>query len=179
MPKVIGSFAGGEDRCKAADNATRSGSGISFLSLRRRWSATLSCHRARSHRPVQPHYLGVGVSLIDENQPSRPDQTCPVLASSVAAREPRPRVRLSRTVELGRHVGAHPSCALGCGARAGKAREASPTVAIIDSQTAKGAQRGVLVRSFGLRGGQEAQGSQMRAPEKFRVKPHNFRNGGA
>ena len=30
-------------------------------------------------------------------------------------------------------------------------REASPTAAIIDSQTAKGAQKGSLARSFGLR----------------------------
>src|SRR5215471_12045250 len=39
-------------------------------------------------------------------------------------------------------------------------REASPTVAIIDSQTAKGAQKGGLARSFGLRRGQEDQRSQ-------------------
>jgi transposase len=37
-------------------------------------------------------------------------------------------------------------------------REASPTTAIIDSQTAKGAQKGGLARSFGLRRGQEDQG---------------------
>ena len=34
-------------------------------------------------------------------------------------------------------------------------REASPTAAIIDSQSAKGAQKGVLARSFGPRRGQE------------------------
>lgn len=38
-------------------------------------------------------------------------------------------------------------------------REASPAVAIIDSQTAKASQKGVFVRSFGLRRGQEDQGS--------------------
>jgi transposase len=51
--------------------------------------------------------------------------------------------RLSGTVELGRHIGAHPPHALHRGAeQAG--REASPTVAIIDSQTAKDAQKGGL-----------------------------------
>jgi transposase len=39
-------------------------------------------------------------------------------------------------------------------------REASPTVAIIDSQSAKGAQKGGLARPAGLRCGQEDQGSQ-------------------
>ncbi len=44
-------------------------------------------------------------------------------------------------------------------------REASPTVAIIDSQTAKGAQKkGALARSFRLRRGQEGQGSQAAHP---------------
>ena len=42
-------------------------------------------------------------------------------------------------------------------------REPSPTVAIIDLQTAKGSQ-GVLARSFGLRRGQEDQGSQAAHP---------------
>src|SRR3954447_11383560 len=51
--------------------------------------------------------------------------------------------RLSRTLELGRHVGAYSSCALCRGARA-EGHEASPTAAIIDSQTAKGAQKGGL-----------------------------------
>ena len=39
-------------------------------------------------------------------------------------------------------------------------REASPTAAVIDSQTAKGAQKGGFARSFGLRRGQEDQRSQ-------------------
>src|SRR4029079_14280329 len=43
-------------------------------------------------------------------------------------------------------------------------REPSPTVAIIDSQTAKGSQKGGLARSFGLRRGQEDQGSQAAHP---------------
>jgi hypothetical protein len=51
--------------------------------------------------------------------------------------------RLSRTVELGRHVGAHSSRAL-LAVREQEGHEASPTAAIIDSQTAKGAQKGGL-----------------------------------
>ena len=43
-------------------------------------------------------------------------------------------------------------------------REASPTAAIIDSQSAKGAQKGALARSFGLRRGQEDQRSQTAYP---------------
>ncbi len=44
-------------------------------------------------------------------------------------------------------------------------REASPTVAIINSQTAQGPlKKGVLARSFGLRRGQEDQGSQAAHP---------------
>ena len=43
-------------------------------------------------------------------------------------------------------------------------REPSPTVAIIDSQTAKGSQKGVFARSFGLRRGQEDQRSQAAHP---------------
>ena len=43
-------------------------------------------------------------------------------------------------------------------------REASPTVAIIDAQTAKGAQKGGLRSILGLRRGQEDQGSQTAYP---------------
>jgi transposase len=43
-------------------------------------------------------------------------------------------------------------------------REASPTAAIIDSQTAKGALKGGFARSFGLRRGQEDQRSQTAHP---------------
>ena len=43
-------------------------------------------------------------------------------------------------------------------------REPSPTVAIIDSQTAKGLQKGGLARPFGLRRGQEGQGLQTAHP---------------
>ena len=43
-------------------------------------------------------------------------------------------------------------------------REASPTVAIIDSQTAKGAQKGGLGSILRLRRGQEDQGSQAAHP---------------
>jgi transposase len=43
-------------------------------------------------------------------------------------------------------------------------REPSPTGAIIDSQTAKGTQKRGLDRSFGLRSGQEDQGSQATHP---------------
>src|SRR3954468_5513897 len=55
--------------------------------------------------------------------------------------------RLSRALELGRDLGAHPSRPVRGRGRAGReeeGREASPTVAIIDSQTAKGAQKGGL-----------------------------------
>src|SRR5262245_57406309 len=52
--------------------------------------------------------------------------------------------RLSRTVELGRYIGAHSIIALYVAVRDQEGREASPTVAIIDSQTAKGAQKGSL-----------------------------------
>src|SRR3954451_22603841 len=51
--------------------------------------------------------------------------------------------RLSRALELGRHLGAHPS-RLYVAQRQEEGREASPTVAIIESQTAKGAQKGGL-----------------------------------
>jgi transposase len=46
-------------------------------------------------------------------------------------------------------------------------REASPTAAIIDSQTAEGAQKGDFARSFGLRRGQEGQGSQAAHPGRY------------
>ncbi len=51
--------------------------------------------------------------------------------------------RLTQALELGRDLGAHPS-ALYVAVREEEGREASPTVAIIDSQTAKGAQKGGL-----------------------------------
>src|SRR5262249_30108528 len=51
--------------------------------------------------------------------------------------------RLSGAVELGWHVRAHPPRALCRGARAGRTW-GSPTGAIIDSQTAKGTQKGGL-----------------------------------
>src|SRR5436190_9620064 len=50
-------------------------------------------------------------------------------------------------------------------------REASPTVAIIDSQTAKGTQKGGLARSFGLRRGQEDQRSQAAHPGRHVGSP--------
>jgi transposase len=43
-------------------------------------------------------------------------------------------------------------------------REASPTVAIIDRRQRKALKKGVLARSFGLRRGQEDQGSQAAHP---------------
>ena len=52
--------------------------------------------------------------------------------------------RLSRALGLGRDLGAHPSRALYVAVREEEGREASPTVAIIDPQTAKGAQKGGL-----------------------------------
>jgi putative transposase len=48
---------------------------------------------------------------------------------------------LFQAVGLGRHAGAHPLCAL-CGGREQAGREASPSAAIIDSQSAKTAQKG-------------------------------------
>ena len=50
-------------------------------------------------------------------------------------------------------------------------REASPTTAIIDSQTAKGAKKGGLARSFGLRRGQEDQRSQAAHPGRHAGPP--------
>ena len=47
-----------------------------------------------------------------------------------------------------------------------KGREASPTVAIIDSQTPKASQKGGFARSFGPRPGQEDQGSQAADPDR-------------
>src|SRR5712692_7319245 len=46
-------------------------------------------------------------------------------------------------------------------------REASPTVAIIDSQSAKGAQKGGLARPTRLRCGQKDQGSQAPYPRRY------------
>ena len=53
---------------------------------------------------------------------------------------------------LRRNIGTHPSCAL-CGVREQAGREASPTTAIIDTQSAKGAQKGGfrLIRRFLMR----------------------------
>ena len=50
-------------------------------------------------------------------------------------------------------------------------REASPTAAIIDSQTARGAQKGGFARSFRLRRGQEGQGSQAAHPGRHAGPP--------
>ena len=50
-------------------------------------------------------------------------------------------------------------------------REVSPTAAIINSQTAKGAQKGGLARSFGLRRGQEDQRSQAAHPGRHAGPP--------
>ena len=50
-------------------------------------------------------------------------------------------------------------------------REASPTAAIIDSQTAKGALKGGFARSFGLRRGQEDQRSQTAHPGRHAGSP--------
>ena len=46
-------------------------------------------------------------------------------------------------------------------------REASPTTAIIDSQSAKSAQKGGFARSFRLRRGQEGQGPQAPHPRRY------------
>src|SRR5262249_2458005 len=46
-------------------------------------------------------------------------------------------------------------------------REASPTTAIIDSQSVKGAQKGGLARPAGLRCGQEDHGSQAPYPRRY------------
>ena len=43
-------------------------------------------------------------------------------------------------------------------------REASPTAAIIDSQSVKGAEKGALHRPVGLRRGQEGQGQEAPCP---------------
>ena len=54
-------------------------------------------------------------------------------------------------------------------------REASPTAAIIDSQTAKGAPKGGFARSFGLRCGQEGQRSQTAHPGRHDGPPAECR----
>src|SRR5207245_5199373 len=52
--------------------------------------------------------------------------------------------RLSRLVELRRHAGSHPSHALYVACREQGEREASPTAAIVDSQSVKSAEKGGL-----------------------------------
>ncbi len=67
--------------------------------------------------------------------------------------------RLSRTVELGRDVGAHPSRALCGSAREPSAARPAPTAAIIDSQSAKGALKGgALLDPSGYDAGKKVKG---------------------
>src|SRR5215831_20283878 len=99
-----------------------------------------------AHDPACPAWRAQ--TLGERARGAERDLLCPVdrMPMEGVAKRPAPEkhgARLSRTVELGRYIGAHPSCTLRRGPRAGR-REASPTVAIIDSQTAKGAQKGGL-----------------------------------
>ena len=59
--------------------------------------------------------------------------------------------RLLRPLEPGRHARSDASCALCAKCRERRGREASPTAAIIDSQSVKGAEKGGADRSAGLR----------------------------
>ena len=79
---------------------------------------------------------------------------------------PRYALRLFRSVELGRHARSHPQRAL-AKCREAASREASPTAAIIDSQSVKSAEKGGLHRSDGLRRGQEDQGQEASHPRRY------------
>src|SRR5262245_14657552 len=99
-----------------------------------------------AHDPADPAWRAQ--TLGERARGAERDLLCPVdrLPMEGVAKRPAPEehsARLSRTVELGRYIGAHSSCTLCHGAEQ-EGHEASPTVAIIDSQTAKGAQKGGL-----------------------------------
>ena len=57
--------------------------------------------------------------------------------------------------------------ALYVAARDREGREASPSAAVIDSQSAKGAQKGGFARPAGLRCGQEGHGAQAPHPRRY------------
>ena len=66
--------------------------------------------------------------------------------------------RLSRTVELGRHAGAHPSCALCRGARARKAAKPAPRRRSSTAKRQGRAQRGALLDPSGYDAGKKVKG---------------------